>query len=95
MKTEIEFDDLGKTVVAVYLDGQRYDYRGTHQHQKIDGSMTLLVDWETNCPECGTAFVTSSTRRTPMAFTRRCSEHRVAGKNVSKKHPRFAGKRKD
>ena len=62
---------------------QRYECLAIRPHQRIDGRMTKLAVWITNCPECGEVFeavCTTSITRGPE--NRRCPLHRAPGKRV-------------
>ena len=62
---------------------QRYECLAIRPHQRIDGRMTKLAVWITNCPECGEAFeVVCTTSMTRGPGNRRCPLHRAPGKRV-------------
>ena len=55
-------------------DGQSYEVVGTRPYVTVKvrpGRAIMLVEWRTECPTCGSAFVTMRARRPPAA--RRCA----------------------
>lgn len=64
------------------IDGQPYELVRIHEFKrKHDGSMGTLYDWKAPCADCGKEFITTSSPSGAM-MTRRCREHRSAGKAV-------------
>ena len=63
--------------------GQAYTMAGRIEHQRQDGTMTTLLQWESHCAECGALF----TFKTPAASAkfepnRRCQDHKRPGHRV-------------
>lgn len=58
--------------------GQKYWFRGLVGHERADGSMTLLAQWETACAECGAPFLVKTTQKWEPA--KRCANHRRPGR---------------
>ena len=52
----IEFATAPPIGTIVRLDDQAYELRGTKPHTRQDGSASMLLDWETQCPKCGAPF---------------------------------------
>lgn len=52
--------NLPDTFVVTYRK-QRYKPVATRVHAKKDGSNINVIDWETNCPECGVKFTCFTT----------------------------------
>ena len=63
------------------LDDQAYELRALRPHQRLDGTSTQLLVWETNCPSCGAGFE-QATGLKASGINRRCPECRKAGKPV-------------
>lgn len=66
---------------AVIYDGQRYEFSGARSYQRKDNIPATLLDWNTQCPDCGKPFSIT----TPLVFkepTRRCSGCRRPGAAV-------------
>ena len=62
---------------------QRYECVAIRPHQRIDGRMTKVAVWITDCPECGEAFeVVCTTSITRGPENRRCPLHRAPGERV-------------
>lgn len=62
------------------IDGQPYELIRIHEFKrKHDGSTGTLYDWKAPCADCGKEFITTSSPSGAM-MTRRCREHRSAGK---------------
>lgn len=67
------------------IDGQIFELIGRHPFARLDGTIGEILNWRAPCAVCGKPFVTSSpsSGSTP---TRRCREHRSAGKAVAGNH---------
>jgi len=66
-------------------DGQSYECVGTHPYvtvgRRAPGRTVTIIEWRTECPTCGIAFIATSTRAgTPH---RRCKAHRKPGLTVA------------
>jgi len=57
---------------VLMLDQQAYELREARPASRNDGTSTMLLDWETSCPDCGTAFVVTTGLKT-KSINRRCS----------------------
>lgn len=80
-----------KAIPFSFPNGFAIDYRGQmyrplccRPYLKRDGTEVVLVDWQTDCPECGDGFVCSTTAvfRAP---NRRCIACRKRGRKVTYK----------
>ncbi len=71
------------TGVVMLLDDQRYTATGTVPHQRIDGTSSRLILWQTHCPECGVPFTVQTPLTIRSELTRRCPEHRKPGRRVT------------
>jgi hypothetical protein len=56
---------------AIRYRGQTYMPIGIRNHEKQNGEIIRVVDWKTNCPECGAEFI-AFTPISGSCFTRRC-----------------------
>ena len=64
---------------------QQYECVATRPYQRVDGKMTNLAIWRTNCPDCGGAFeVPCSMSMSRGPRNRRCLLHRAPGKRVER-----------
>jgi hypothetical protein len=70
--------------VIRYRD-QPYRLVGSEPYQRSDGELSVILTWQSQCPECGATFTTTSGLVTRY-LTRRCPQHRKAGKPVSGKN---------
>lgn len=64
---------------------QRYECVATRPYQRVDGKMTNIAIWRTNCPDCGESFEVIcgiSMSRGPL--NRRCLLHRAPGRRVER-----------
>lgn len=78
---KVEFPEQPPIGLAVSLDDQRYDLVDAHDHQKLDGTMTVLLVWQAECATCGEGFLTKSPAN-QLPGGRRCEKHRQPGKKV-------------
>lgn len=69
---------------AVEFKGQLFRCVGTHLHTNKSGLSVEVVDWETDCPECGVTFAlfTLKTFKEPR---RRCDMCKSPGRAVKRK----------
>lgn len=75
--------------LTVVHDGQDYRLQGVHDHIKPDGTTLALLEWATQCPDCGAAFVVSTT----LIFKgprRRCDNCKAPGRRVRRKRRSFS-----
>jgi hypothetical protein len=63
---------------------QTYLLIGSAPYHKDNGELSVILTWQTECPECGERFETTSALVTKY-LTRRCKKHRKAGHPVSVK----------
>lgn len=63
--------------------GQLYEFAGSEEHICATGKKSIVNVWRSTCPECGSAFRYSSTRKRLVAPNRRCERHRAPGKPVA------------
>jgi hypothetical protein len=62
-------------------DGQQYRPLGTRDYVRTDGTLALLIDWQTDCPQCDVEFVVTTTRN--FAKPRRfCDDCKAPGRKV-------------
>jgi hypothetical protein len=73
---------------ALSIDDQIYTYVGSEPHTRRDGTQTLLMRWETHCPDCSTVFVTTTPRIVRQIRRRRCDNCKNPGLGVkwTRKH---------
>jgi hypothetical protein len=83
----ITFETIPDVGTVVILDRQKYKLVGSRPYTRADDSRTLLLVWETKCATCKTEFEVLSPRHAGPS-TRRCAEHRKAGKPVKGKRGR-------
>jgi hypothetical protein len=65
-------------------DGQSYVMVGTRLYvtvRHVPGRTITMTEWRTECPNCGTSFVTKSLASRPP-LNRRCEAHRAPGRRV-------------
>jgi hypothetical protein len=70
------------------IDGQIFTLLKRHEFRRRDETVGEIFAWQAPCADCGRSFITSSSSSgaTP---TRRCREHRSAGKAVAGNHKRM------
>lgn len=66
---------------AIEWDGQLYRPVRVREHVKLDGTSTSMIDWDTECPSCGKAFVVSTTLIVSK-WRRRCDDCKAPGRSV-------------
>jgi hypothetical protein len=55
------------------VDGQRYDRIGEYAHTRRDGSIVILISWQSKCTDCGEPFTCEQPGRpAPPRPVRRC-----------------------
>lgn len=81
------FDAEPAIGTVLHLDDQAYEMIGTKPHERQDGTSTELLIWQTECATCGSNFEVMSGLRS-SGLSRRCAEHRRAGKPVKGKRGR-------
>lgn len=69
---------------AIRYRGQRYELIGSEPHRRCDGTLSVILIWRSQCPECGASFTTTSGLVTKH-LTRRCPRHRWPGVPVDGK----------
>jgi len=72
---------------------QHYELIGSEPYRRRDGELSVILTWQSQCPECGATFTTTSGLVTRY-LTRRCPSHHKAGKPVSGKHNPYYARRK-
>lgn len=90
MKVSLSFPDIPALDTRFAIDGQDYVLVGSEPYTRgYDGAASALLIWQANCADCGAPFQI----KTPLGFTtgqsRRCVEHRSAGKPVNPKAANF------
>lgn len=72
-------------------DGQAWQPLAVRDHQRLDGTETVFIDWQTNCPTCGDEFIitTGATFHTGR-LVRRCQSCKHPGRRVSKERRDWA-----
>ena len=68
---------------AIELRGQVYRLVGTVPYVKRNGREITLIEWQTECPDCGTLFTMFTTATVKWA-RRRCDDCKAPGRRVSK-----------
>lgn len=68
----------------LFYKGQPFELTRVEDYTRQDGSPSNLLVWKADCPECGVEFETKSGRLVNLS-SRRCPEHRQAGKRVRRK----------
>lgn len=62
---------------------QRYEVVDTFERDRKDGSVALILIWESPCAECGEPFRFSTPQRTSkFQPNRRCQKHKRPGQRV-------------
>lgn len=84
MKREpIQFLTAPRVGKIIKIDGQRYVLVEHRLHyRKRDGEPTVILNWESQCADCGATFETTTPLTTPY-ITRRCKKHRKPGRPVA------------
>ena len=72
---------------TLHIDEQSYELIGSRPYVRKDGGQSILLDWETACPGCGTAFRISTSLK-PVAIKRRCAACKQQGRPVKGKRGR-------
>lgn len=81
----IDFPTAPQIGTLLMLDNQAYELREARPASRNDGSPTMLLDWETQCPACGGPFTVTTGLKT-KAINRRC-------RGCLKPHKPVTGKR--
>lgn len=70
-------------MIARYHKGQRYELAGAVPHLRRDGMVTALIQWRSNCPQCGASFIaTTAAGSAHFQPNRRCPKHHRPGQRV-------------
>lgn len=56
---------------VLMLDQQAYELREARPASRNDGTSTMLLDWETECPDCRCSFIVTTGLKT-KSVNRRC-----------------------
>jgi hypothetical protein len=81
MNGRIPFDGEPAIGTRMQYITQEYVLIGKTAFRKRDGTMGVMLSWETACPTCGDIFRTSSALH-GGGPTRRCKAHRSGGTQV-------------
>ena len=68
----------------IQFKDQRYMLIGSEPYRKRNGELSVILTWQSQCPECGEFFTTTSAL-VARYLIRRCKKHRKAGRPVTKK----------
>ena len=79
----IAFKTTPKLGRVITVDAQRYVLIDTELYVRKDGAYSLLLTWQSYCPECGEAFSIKTGLR-QRYINRRCDAHRRPGVAVKK-----------
>ena len=78
---------------VLMLEGQRYVLVDCTPHTKANGQPTILLHWESHCPDCGATFLVKTGLKA-SAINRRCEQHHRMGVPVAKGSKAWRGGRK-
>ncbi len=79
----IDFARRPEIGTVLMLEGQRYLLVDWSPHTRADGQPTILLHWESHCPDCGAAFILKTGLKAG-AINRRCEKHHRMGVPVAK-----------
>ena len=68
---------------VLMLEGQRYVLVDYTPHTKANGQPTILLHWESHCPDCGATFLVKTGLKA-SAINRRCEQHHRMGVPVAR-----------
>ncbi|WP_086930674.1 hypothetical protein [Agarilytica rhodophyticola] len=80
-----EFNMPPRPGMILMYDGQAYEFKRVEFYtRKSNGRETMLLVWDSRCPECGASFQTATPFKI-RSLTRRCEKHRARGKRIAPK----------
>ena len=79
----VHFQKTPHLGTVVMIQCQRYELVNTELHYRTDGQPTVLLHWQSHCPECAVAFVVVTGLRQHY-LNRRCPKHHRAGVSVTR-----------
>lgn len=63
--------------------GQRYAVTGTFQRERRDGTLATILEWTSQCADCGEPFtITTPAASAKFEPNRRCQKHKRPGHRV-------------
>ena len=74
-------------MIVVFANGQRFKQTGTRKHVTKNGKSCKIIILKSYCPECGSKFETTSTRKQIKQRsipTRRCKRCAKPGQHIDK-----------
>ena len=89
----VNFRIVPRSGKIIRYQNQSYRLVGSEPYRRRDGELSVILTWQSSCPECGGPFTTTSGLVTRY-LTRRCPRHRKAGKPVSDKYKPDCHRRK-
>jgi len=69
---------------AIHHRGQIYKPLRVRPYEKLDGTSTTVIDWQSTCPDCGKSFVATTRLSWTGEVNRRCQECKAPGRRVGK-----------
>ena len=80
---DVNFQRTPRLGTVVMLQGQRYELVNTELYWRRDGQPTVLLHWQSHCPECAAAFLVK-TGLQQRYLNRRCPKHHRSGVPVAR-----------
>lgn len=90
--TAIKFNVTPMTGKRITIKGQRYELIGSRPHQRQDGKLSVVLTWQSHCPDCEEVFITTSGLSVGY-LNRRCPHHHNAGTPVTRRNDKRMGGR--